>query len=256
MSETATSAPAAVRVSPGPPPPRWELRVPGSKSLTNRALLLAGVAEGRSRLIGPLVADDTEVMVGVLRALGARVTSLDGADGPDVVIDGIGGAPAGDADVYCGMAGTVGRFIVPMLAAGSGRFAVDAHPQLRRRPFGPVLAALRAQGAQIDGESLPLTVSADGLAGGEVVVDASISSQFLSGLLMAAPFARAPSSLRFGALVSAPYLELTVDVMRAFAVRRSAATASWTWRPGRIGRPSLRSSPTSRPRRTSSPPPR
>jgi 3-phosphoshikimate 1-carboxyvinyltransferase len=214
-------APVAVRVSPGAPPPRWEVRIPGSKSLTNRALLLAGVAEGRSRLIAPLVADDTEVMAEVLRALGARITTVDGTDGAgglDAVIDGIGGAPAGDANVYCGMAGTVGRFIVPLLAAGSGRFAVDAHPQLRRRPLGPVLAALRAQGALIDGESLPLTVTATGLAGGAVDVDASISSQFLSGLLIAAPFARAPSTLRFGALVSAPYLDLTVDVMRAFGV--------------------------------------
>ena len=157
-------------------------------------------------------------MAEVLRALGAGVRPVDGPDGPDLVIDGIGGPPTGDADVYCGMAGTVGRFIVPMLAAGAGRFTVDAHPQLRRRPLGPVLAALRAQGAVIDGESLPLTVTAAGLRGGAVDVDASISSQFLSGLLMAAPFARAPSSLRFGALVSAPYLELTVDVMRAFGV--------------------------------------
>ena len=217
-AEHAASAGSVVRVSPGAPTARWELRVPGSKSLTNRALLLAGVAEGRSRLIGPLIADDTEVMAGVLRALGARVTLVDAADGPDMAVDGIGGAPAGEADVHCGMAGTVGRFIVPMLAAGSGRFAVDGHPQLRRRPLGPVLAALRAQGAQIDGESLPLTVTASGLAGGDVQVDASVSSQFLSGLLMAAPFARAPSSLRFGELVSAPYLELTVDVMRAFGV--------------------------------------
>jgi 3-phosphoshikimate 1-carboxyvinyltransferase len=232
VSETATSAPSAVRVSPGAPPPRWELRVPGSKSLTNRALLLAGVAEGRSRLIGPLVADDTEVMAGVLRALGGRVTTVDGADGPDAVIDGIGGAPTGDADVYCGMAGTVGRFIVPMLAAGAGRFTVDAHPQLRRRPLGPVLAALRAQGALIDGETLPLTVTATGLAGGAVDVDASISSQFLSGLLMAARFARAPSWLRFGALVSAPYLELTVDVMGAFGVQVQRDEGALTVAPG------------------------
>ena len=118
---SAPPAPSVVRVSPGAPPPRWELRVPGSKSLTNRALLLAGVADGRSRLRGPLVADDTEVMAAVLRALGARVTTVDGSDGPDLVVDGIRGAPSGSADVYCGMAGTVGRFIVPMLAAGSGR---------------------------------------------------------------------------------------------------------------------------------------
>ncbi len=215
MNATATSAPVAIRVSPGRPPPRWDVRVPGSKSLTNRALLLAGVAAGRSRLIGPLVADDTQVMARVLRGLGARVTTVDDLE---VTVDGIAGAPAGDADVYCGMAGTVGRFIVPMLAAGAGRFTVDGHPQLRRRPLGPVLAALREQGTLIDGESLPLTITATGLEGGAVDVDASISSQFLSGLLMAAPFARAPASLRFGALASAPYLELTVDVMRAFGV--------------------------------------
>jgi 3-phosphoshikimate 1-carboxyvinyltransferase len=227
-----TSAPSAVRVSPGAPPPRWELRVPGSKSLTNRALLLAGVASGASRLIAPLVADDTEVMADVLRALGAGIRSVDGPNGPELEVDGIGGAPAGDAEVYCGMAGTVGRFIVPMLAAGSGRFTVDAHPQLRRRPLGPVLAALRAQGAVIAGESLPLTVIAAGLEGGALDVDASISSQFLSGLLMAAPFARASSSLRFGALVSAPYLELTVDVMRAFGVEVQRGDGALSVAPG------------------------
>jgi 3-phosphoshikimate 1-carboxyvinyltransferase len=219
---SATATGPRVRVSPGVPPERWQVRVPGSKSLTNRALLLAGVAAGRSRLRAPLLADDTEVMAQALRALGAGVTTVAGDDGPDWVVDGLGAPPAGEREVYCGMAGTVGRFIVPMLAAGAGRFAVDGHPQLRRRPLGPVLTALRAQGARIDGESLPLTIVADGLAGGDVDVDASVSSQFLSGLLMAAPLARAASRLRFGALVSAPYLQLTVDVMGAFgvAVRR------------------------------------
>jgi 3-phosphoshikimate 1-carboxyvinyltransferase len=234
MSATATSP--AVRVSPGAPPASWRLRVPGSKSLTNRALLLAGVADGRSRLIAPLVADDTEVMSRALQALGAGVVAVDGDDGEggsDWVVDGLGGAPTGEAAVDCGMAGTVGRFLVAMLAAGSGRFTVDAHPQLRRRPLGPVLAALRAQGAEIEGEALPLTVTADGLAGGAIDVDASISSQFLSGLLMAAPFARAPSSLRFGALVSAPYLQLTVDVMAAFGVGVLRGDGALAVRPGR-----------------------
>jgi 3-phosphoshikimate 1-carboxyvinyltransferase len=230
MSATATSP--AVRVSPGAPPASWRLRVPGSKSLTNRALLLAGVADGRSRLIAPLVADDTEVMSRALQALGAGVAAVDGDDGPDWVVDGLGGAPRGEAAVDCGMAGTVGRFLVAMLAAGSGRFTVDAHPQLRRRPLGPVLAALRAQGAEIEGEALPLTVTADGLAGGAIDVDASVSSQFLSGLLMAAPFARAPSSLRFGALVSAPYLQLTIDVMAAFGVGVLRGDGALAVRPG------------------------
>jgi 3-phosphoshikimate 1-carboxyvinyltransferase len=193
------------------------VRVPGSKSLTNRALLLAGIARGRSRLLGALRADDTDVMAAALRALGAQVTAVEEPDGSAaVIVDGIGGAPVGDGEVYCGMAGTVGRFIIPVIAAGQGRYVIDAHPQLRRRPLGPVLAALRAQGATIDGDALPLTVTASGLAGGDVDVDASVSSQFLSGLLMAAPLAGSPSRLRFGALVSAPYLELTLTAMRAF----------------------------------------
>jgi 3-phosphoshikimate 1-carboxyvinyltransferase len=107
---------------------------------------------------------------------------------------------------------------VPVLAAGYGRFAVDAHAQLRRRPLGPVLDALRGQGAVIEGETFPLTVDARGLSGGEVEVDASVSSQFLSGLLLAAPLAQAPTTLRFGALVSRPYIDLTIAMMRAFGV--------------------------------------
>ncbi len=116
------------------------------------------------------------------------------------------------------MGATVGRFLVPMVAAGRGRFAVDAHAQLRRRPLGPVLAALRAQGAAIDGDAFPLVIGASGLSGGEVQIDASVSSQFLSGLLMAAPFARADTRLCFETLVSKPYLDLTLNAMRAFGV--------------------------------------
>ncbi len=218
MSALSGSA-MAVRVAPGSAPARWSLRVPGSKSLTNRALLLAGVATGTTRLVAPLIADDTEVMIAALQELGAGVRRVDGADGDDVTVQGLGGPPAAAAEgtaVDCGMAGTVGRFLVPVLAAGRGRFAVDGHPQLRRRPLGPVLAALRAQGAVIDGESLPLTVTAVGLIGGAVDVDASVSSQFLSGLAIAAPLARSTTTLRFGALVSAPYLDLTLDAMDTF----------------------------------------
>ena len=207
------------RVSPGQPPSRWEVRVPGSKSITNRVLLLAGVAEGRSHLSAPLIADDTEAMVAALQTLGAQIEAGTDADGLQAwFVEGIGGPPQSDAEVYCGMGATVGRFLVPMVAAGRGRFSLDAHPQLRRRPLGPVLDALAAQGSVIDGPAFPLTVTADGLAGGEVEVDASVSSQFLSGLLMAAPFARTDTRLRFDRLVSKPYLELTFDAMRAFGV--------------------------------------
>jgi 3-phosphoshikimate 1-carboxyvinyltransferase len=220
---------AAVRVAPGSPPARWSVRVPGSKSLTNRALLLAGVAQGTTRLVAPLIADDTEVMMAALRVLGASVELLAGADGHDVTVRGLGGPPvsaAGETAVDCGMAGTVGRFLVPVLAAGRGRFAVDGHPQLRRRPLGPVLAALRAQGAGIDGESLPLTLTANGLAGGVIEVDASVSSQFLSGLAIAAPLARSATTLRFGSLVSAPYLDLTLAAMGTFGASITRAHGS------------------------------
>lgn len=211
------SAPA--RVAPGRAPERFTVRVPGSKSITNRALLLAGVAAGRSTLVEPLIADDTRAMLEALRVLGAGVSERTGADGSvRWELDGLGGAPSGPARVYCGMGATVGRFLVPMLAAGSGRFSVDAHAQLRRRPLGPVLEALRAQGAGVTGDAFPLELDAHGLEGGTVTVDASISSQFLSGLLLAAPFARRETRLRFAALVSRPYLELTLDAMRAFGV--------------------------------------
>jgi 3-phosphoshikimate 1-carboxyvinyltransferase len=215
--------------------------VPGSKSLTNRALLLAGVAgPGRSHVRDPLIADDTEVMAGALRALGAGV-SLSGEG--DWVVDGLGGPPVGDAEVWCGMAGTVGRFLVPVLAAGRGRFVVDAHPQLRRRPLGPVLGALSAQGAEIEGDAFPLTLVAAGLHGGEMTVDASVSSQFLSGLLMAAPLAARPTTLRFESLVSEPYIDLTMAMMGAFGVSVERAPGALSVRPATYSRTDVRIEP-------------
>jgi 3-phosphoshikimate 1-carboxyvinyltransferase len=215
---------AVARVAPGDPQPRWEVRVPGSKSITNRALLLAAVAAGRSTLAAPLIADDTNAMADALGRLGARIEYRHDDDGPHRwVIDGLGGPPDGGGEVYCGMGATVGRFLLPMLAAGRGHYEVDAHPQLRRRPLGPVLVALAAQGAGIIGDAFPLTLDARGLSGGDVSIDASVSSQFLSGLLMAAPFATEPTRLHFDTVVSRPYLDLTFDAMRAFGVEPDVA---------------------------------
>jgi 3-phosphoshikimate 1-carboxyvinyltransferase len=208
-----------VHVAPGTPPAEWQVRVPGSKSITNRFLLLAGVASGRSTLRNPLIADDTKSMAAALRGLGVTIDERPEDDGSfSWLVEGLGGPPNGHEEVHVGMGATVGRFLVPMLAAGGGRFGIDAHAQLRRRPLGPVLEALRAQGTSIDGEAFPLVLGACGLSGGEVEVDGSISSQFLSGLLMAAPFARADTSLRYDTLVSRPYLDLTLSAMRSFGV--------------------------------------
>lgn len=205
--------------------------MPGSKSLTNRALLLAGVAgPGISTLTNPLIADDTEVMAAALRALGA---SVDLARGTDWVVSGLDGPPQSDAEVWCGTAATVARFLLPMLAAGRGRFRLDAHPQLRSRPLGPVLDALTGQGTTVSGKALPLTLLAAGLPGGDLEVDASVSSQFLSGLLMAAPLARTETRLRFETLVSRPYLELTLQTMRAFGVEAALEQRSSTLAPAR-----------------------
>ena len=219
----------AVRISPGAPPARWEVQVPGSKSLTNRALLIAAVAgPGTSTLHRPLIADDTLAMAGAVRGLGAGVELA--ADGGWKVA-GLGGPPAGEAAVWCGAAGTVARFVLPILAVGHGRFSIDADPQLRRRPLGPLLDALRAQGATLDADSLPLVLEANGLSGGDVEIDASVSSQFVSGLLMAAPLARACTRLRFGELVSRPYLELTLATMGAFGVTCTRSGHSLTVEP-------------------------
>ncbi len=216
------------RVSPGHPPARWRIEVPGSKSLTNRALLLAAVAGGTSRLANTLVADDTLVMRDALVALGAQITAHDG----ELLVGGLSGPPTESASLYCGMGGTVGRFLLPMVAAGQGRFALDAHPQLRRRPLGTVLEALRAQGAEIEGDSFPLTVAASGLSGGVLEVDASVSSQFLSGLMLAAPLAATPTTLRFERPVSRPYLDLTAAVMAAFGATVAVGETAVTVEPG------------------------
>jgi 3-phosphoshikimate 1-carboxyvinyltransferase len=222
------------RIAPGQAPAQWSLRVPGSKSLTNRALLVAALASGGSLVSGGLLADDTEAMLVALRALGARVEPVsNSAVAPESWrIEGLGGAPRGNAAVDCGMAGTVARFLLPAIAAGEGSFSVDGHPQLRRRPLGPLVAALRAQGAAIDSDSLPLTVTASGLAGGELSVDTTVSSQFLSGLMLAAPLARTGMRLRFESLVSRPYLELTAAVMSAFGVNAELGEHSVAIAPG------------------------
>lgn len=217
------------RVAPGHPSPSWSVEVPGSKSLTNRALLLAAVADGTSRLANTLVADDTLVMRDALVALGAQITAQDG----ELLVGGLAGPPTSSASLYCGMSGTVGRFLLPMVAAGTGDFALDAHPQLRRRPLGTVLDALRAQGARVSGERFPLEVHAAGLSGGVLEVDASVSSQFLSGLMLAAPLARALTTLRFTRPASAPYLELTAAVMSAFGASVALSDTEVTIEPGR-----------------------
>jgi len=194
--------------------------VPGSKSLTNRALVAAALAQGRSQLRGALFADDTEAMVGALDVLGVTVVTDPGAG--TITVDGTGGALGGSGvPVDARMSGTTSRFVLPMLALGSGRHRLDGAASLRARPFGDQIAALRTLGASVRELGrpghLPLEVAAGTLRGGRLDVAGDTSSQFASGLMLTAPLLDTGLELHLtGNLVSRPYLRLTADVMRSF----------------------------------------
>jgi 3-phosphoshikimate 1-carboxyvinyltransferase len=208
-----------VTVEPLARPPDATITVPGSKSITNRALVCAALADGTSVLEGALWADDTEAMVGCLLALGIDVNVA----GDRITVHGRGGAiPATDALLDVRLSGTTARFIAPVAALGRGRYEIDAAPPMRRRPMAPTFDALRSLGVQIEelGEPgrLPVVIHSDGVHGGRVSVSGDVSSQFASGLLMAGFDVELTS-----ALVSAPYLEMTRAVMRVFSQPRTFA---------------------------------
>ncbi len=210
------------------------LTLPGSKSLTNRALVLAALANGRSVVRSPLRSRDTELMVAALRVLGVPIAD----DGDDWVVDGVPGPllPT-SAAVDVGNAGTVARFVPPVAALSSGSVSFDGDPRVRERPLGPLLLALRELGADLSGTSaLPVTVHGHGaLRGGSVTLDASQSSQLVSGLLLVGPRTTEGISIRHeGArLPSAPHLDLTVDALRASgAFVDDTVAGQWRVSPG------------------------
>jgi 3-phosphoshikimate 1-carboxyvinyltransferase len=200
-------------------PVRGRVEVPGSKSQTNRALLLAALSGGPSTVIGAPASRDTALMVGALRALGVPIEQV----GERITI-GRHDRPRGDTTVDVGLAGTVMRFVPPVAALASGPVRFDGDPRARERPMGPVLDALRTLGASITGDALPFTLhGTGGLAGGEVVLDASRSSQFVSGLLLSGAAYRDGLTVRHrgGPVPSQPHIAMTVDMLRAAGVRVS-----------------------------------
>jgi len=196
------------------------IRPPGSKSITNRALVCAALAEGRSVLTGALDSEDTQVMVESLRRLGIEVEH-DSA-GKTLSVSGRGGRiPERGAELYVANSGTSMRFLTALTALGHGTFRIDGVPRMRQRPIQDLLDALGQLGVEAVGESSggcpPVVVRACGMPGGTATIAGDISSQFLSGLLMAAPYAQRPVELVVaGELVSKPYVEMTLAVMRAF----------------------------------------
>ncbi|MGW6565678.1 3-phosphoshikimate 1-carboxyvinyltransferase [Streptomyces sp. NPDC054975] len=208
-----------------PATPALHARIPGSKSLTNRALLLAAAADSTSALGAPLVSDDTTAFREALRALGVRI---DAAEDDGVwTVSGLGRGPAGAGTVWCADAGTAARFLPPFAATGHGDFGFEGSDQLTARPVAPLADALRRLGTEVTtgpGGRLPLRVRSRGLDGGTLSVDSSLSSQFLTGLLMAGPLMRAPLELRVPDLVSRPYIDMTLALMRHFGARVEEAT--------------------------------
>jgi len=198
------------------------IRPPGSKSITNRALVCAALAEGQSTLVGALDSDDTRVMIDALQTLGLNVAH--DAERATIRIAGCGGRiPATEADLFVANSGTTVRFLTAMVTLGQGTYRLNGTTRMRERPIGDLLSALRQLGAdvasELDTDCPHVVVRADGLPGGRASVAGNISSQFLSGLLMAAAGARGPVELAVeGTLVSKPYVEMTLAVMRTFGV--------------------------------------
>jgi 3-phosphoshikimate 1-carboxyvinyltransferase len=199
------------------------VRVPGSKSLTNRALIVAALADGPSTLTGALDSDDTRVMVDSLQRLGI---SVDHDPSTSVIrIQGCANKiPSNEANLYIANSGTSLRFLTAMVATASGTFHLDGSPRMRERPVNDLLQALNGLGAEATSDlgtgCPPVTVKASGLDGGYAFVKGDVSSQFLSGLLMALPYSRETTSVEVdGILVSKPYVAMTMEVMEAFGVR-------------------------------------
>ncbi|VTT99756.1 3-phosphoshikimate 1-carboxyvinyltransferase : 3-phosphoshikimate 1-carboxyvinyltransferase OS=Singulisphaera acidiphila (strain ATCC BAA-1392 / DSM 18658 / VKM B-2454 / MOB10) GN=aroA PE=3 SV=1: EPSP_synthase [Gemmataceae bacterium] len=229
--------PPELAVAPLTAVPSLTVTVPGSKSITNRALVLAALSNSTSRgcsLTGALRSEDTEVMLDCLIRLGFEVQ----ADWPKHTVRVRRGGsadfvpddewiPNGQAELFVGNSGTTIRFLTAMLALGEGTYRLDGIPRMRERPIRDLLDALTQLGvdarSEFDNGCPPVLVNARGLNGGRVRIKADVSSQFLSGLMLACPFARGDTLVEIeGTLVSEPYVEMTVGVLQAFGLKLTA----------------------------------
>ena len=211
--------------------------IPGSKSVTNRALILAAQAKSTSTLRRPLVSRDSELMVAGLRALGIGIEeSTTVVDGNEELQWIVTPAPMrGGVRIDVGNAGTVMRFLPPLAALADGGVTFDGDPRSYERPLGPVIKALEELGVSIDHEdrySLPLKLNATGkVGGGEITIDASESSQFLSALLLVAPSFTHGITVKHegGSLPSMPHIEMTVEMLRQFGATVEVDSVAQTW---------------------------
>lgn len=213
----------AIEITPVSTSINGTIRPPGSKSLTNRALTVAALAAGTSRLTGVLDSQDTRVMIDSLQRLGLTVRH----DPESCVVDILGcdgHIPARSADLWLENSGTSIRFLTALCTLGSGRYRLDGNSRMRERPIGELVHALRQLGGdvvcELGTDCPPVVIQASGLPGGVARIKGNVSSQYLSGLLMAAPAAKGPVEIVLeGPLVSEPYIDMTLAVMAKFNVQ-------------------------------------
>lgn len=210
-----------------------EVSLPGSKSLNNRELVLSALANSPSRLVNPLKSRDSDLMIAALRSLGTEITELSGeiAITPHELV--------GPASIDCGLAGTVMRFVPPVSTLAKGEVRFDGDEAARRRPMRTTILSLRSLGAEVSGDDgLPFSVKGTGkIAGGEIEIDASESSQFVSGLLLVgAKFERGLTLRHSGKhLPSMPHIEMTIDCLKKRGVTASQIDqVTWRVEPGEI----------------------
>lgn len=212
-----------LEILPVEKPVKGRIRPPGSKSITNRALLCAALADGESLLTGALDSEDTRVMVDSLTELGIAIDTQD--ERGALRVSGCGGTiPANQADLFVAGSGTTMRFLTAAVTLGSGRYRLHGIDRMHERPIGDLIAALLQLGADARSERgndrPPVIVEANGLPGGRATIRGDVSSQFLSGLLMTCPCAAQAVELTVeGQLVSKPYVQMTLGVMEEFGVR-------------------------------------
>ncbi|EIW75953.1 Pentafunctional AroM protein [Coniophora puteana RWD-64-598 SS2] len=227
----------AVRVVPGTPAKNVRMATPGSKSISNRALVLAALGSGTCRLKNLLHSDDTAVMMNALQELKGASFEWEDA-GETLVVHGGGGSlgvPAAGKELYLGNAGTAARFLTTVCALAAANPAdaslptnITGNARMKQRPIGPLVDSLRANGCAVEYRestgSLPLAIPAGGLAGGKIRLAASVSSQYVSSILLCAPYAKAPIVLELvgeeegKGVISQPYIDMTIAMMETFGV--------------------------------------
>ena len=212
-----------IEIQPIHTPPNVTIVVPGSKSYTNRALLVAALANGNSTLTGALFSDDTHYMCNALRKLGIHIAG--NREHATFQVTGNGGnIPVQGAELYIGNSGTTSRSLISYVSLGHGEFVIDGDEPMRRdRPISELLDALTLLGvsarSQFQNGHLPVVIKADGLEGGKTQLDASRSSQFLTSLMLIAPYAKNGMEIEVVGNLKTPYIDITVAVMEAFGVQ-------------------------------------